>query len=238
MVLIAIPLINLNLLITIFLLSSNRLVHELFHVESIFLIMLLTDRLTPSIDREKEEELLLEFYEKGEEISLLNTGIWQVYRGVVQLSKIDVAGKEIIFGWATSNHAFDNGNDSYIVYRAQALSDVYIRCLTPQYLKIYPQVITELIAKLSYRLLKTEQLLTITAIKRVEERLWELLVMLKEEMGQPVVEGTRLKVRFTHQNLANVIGATRVTVTRILGEFQTKKWIEFDSDRHIIIKQK
>ena len=200
--------------------------------------MLLTDGLASIICREKEEEkLLLEFYEKGEEISLLNTGIWQVYRGVVQLSKIDVSGKEIILGWATPNNAFDNRIDNSITYRAQALSDVYIRCVTSQYLKIYPQIITELIAKLSYRLLKTEQLLTITAIKRVEERLWELLVMLKEEMGQPVLKGTRLTVRFTHQNLANVIGTTRVTVTRVLGEFQTKKWIEFDRDRHIIIKR-
>lgn len=117
------------------------------------------------------------------------------------------------------------------------MSDVYIRCLTTQYLTRYPQIISELIAKLSYRLIKTEQLLTITAIKRVEERLWELLVMLQEEMGQPVLEGTRLTVRFTHQNLANIIGATRVTVTRVLGEFQTKNWIEFDNDRHIIIKK-
>ncbi len=201
------------------------------------LSMLLTDRLTPSIYQEKPEELSLEFYEKGESITLLKTGIWQVYRGVVQLSKVDVAGKEIILGWATPNHAFDNRANSSVIYRAQALSDVYLRCLTPQYLKIYPQVITELIAKLSYRLIKTEQLLTITAIKRVEERLWELLVMLKEEMGQPVLEGTRLSVRFTHQNLANAIGATRVTVTRVLGDFQTKEWIVFDRDRHIIIKR-
>ncbi len=199
--------------------------------------MLSTDRLTPSIYQEKEDELLLEFYEKGEEIALLKTGIWQVYRGVVQLSKIDVSGKEIILGWVTPNHAFDNKNNSAVTYRAQALSDVYIRCLTSQYLKIYPDVISELIAKLSYRLLKTEQLLTITAIKRVEERLWELLVMLKEEMGQPVLEGTRITVRFTHQNLANVIGTTRVTVTRILGDFQTREWIKFDRDRHIIIKR-
>ena len=201
------------------------------------LIMLLTDRLTPSVYQGKPEELSLEFYEKGEAITLLKTGIWQVYRGVVQLSKIDVAGKEIILGWATPNHAFDNRSNSSVIYRAQALSDVYLRCLTPQYLKIYPQIITELIAKLSYRLLKTEQLLTIAAIKRVEERLWELLVMLKEEMGQPVLEGTRLSVRFTHQNLANAIGATRVTVTRVLGDFQTKEWIVFDRDRHIIIKR-
>ena len=61
--------------------------------------------------------------------------------------------------------------------------------------------------------------------------------MLKEEIGQHILEGIRLTVCFTYQNLANVIGATRVTVTRILGEFQTKEWIEFERDRHIIIKR-
>ena len=199
--------------------------------------MVLTDRLSPNIYREKETGLILEFYEKGEEIRLSNAGIWQVYRGVVQLSKVDVAGKKIILGWITTNHAFDNRNEHDVKYHAQALSDVYIGFLTPQYLRICPQIMAELITKLSYRLLKTEQLLTIVAIKRVEERLWELLLMLKEEMGQPVLEGTRLAVRFTHQNLANVIGATRVTVTRVLGELQTKNWLEFDRDRHIIIKK-
>ena len=99
--------------------------------------MLLTDRLTPSIYQEKPEELPLEFYEKGEDLTLLKTGIWQVYRGVVQLSKVDVAGKEIILGWATPNHAFDNRSHSSVIYRAQALSDVYLRCLTPQYLQKY-----------------------------------------------------------------------------------------------------
>lgn len=198
--------------------------------------MLLTDRLTPSLAIEEEDqELLLEFYAKGEKIALANSGIWQVYRGVVQLSKVNVSGKEVVLGWATPSHVFDNRTNNAVTYQALALSDVYIRCLTAQYLKRYPQIISELIAKLSYRLIKTEQLLTISAIKRVEERLWELLVMLKEEMGQPVIEGTRLTVRFTHQNLANIIGATRVTVTRVLGDFQTKNWIEFDSDRHIII---
>jgi len=201
--------------------------------------MLLTDRLTPGFYRSQtSQEILLEFYEKGEGIKLLNTGTWQVYRGVVQISKINVSGKKVILGWATSGHVFDNGHDKSIVYHAQAMSDVYVRCLTPQYLRKYPQLVTELIAKLSYRLIQYENILTITAIKLVEDRLWELLLMLTEEMGQPAVEGTRLAVRFTHQNLADVIGATRVTVTRVLGEFQTKNWIEFDGDRHIIVKSK
>ena len=91
-------------------------------------------------------------------------------------------------------------------------------------------------SQLSQRLIKAEQLLTITGMSKVRERLWQLLLILKEEMGQPVVNGTRLIIRLTHQNLAQIICATRVTVTNILGEFLEQGLISIDSARHIIIK--
>ncbi len=59
---------------------------------------------------------------------------------------------------------------------------------------------------------------------------------MKQEMGQPVAEGTRLGMRLTHQNLANAIGTTRVTVTRLLSKLKSEDAIAFDRDRHIIIK--
>jgi CRP-like cAMP-binding protein len=199
--------------------------------------MLLTQRIYPSIYSEtQEEELLLQFYEKGEDISLLELGLWQVYRGVVQLSRINSHGKEIIVGWASNNSAFGNWLDILPVYRAQALSDVYIKWYSPQEIARSPRLARVLLGQLSERLIKSEQFLTITAIKRIEERLWEMLLMLKEDLGQVVADGTRLKVRFTHQNLADAISTTRVTVTRILGDLQDRDWISIDLDRHIIIK--
>ncbi len=75
-------------------------------------------------------------------------------------------------------------------------------------------------SQLSQRLIKAQQLLSITGIRKMRERLWQLLLMLKEEMGQSVSDGTRLTIRFSHQNLAQIICTTRVTVTRILGDFQ------------------
>jgi len=35
--------------------------------------------------------------------------------------------------------------------------------------------------------------------------------------------------------LANAIGTTRVTITRLLGDFQAQGQICFDCDRHLII---
>jgi len=45
----------------------------------------------------------------------------------------------------------------------------------------------------------------------------------------------RLNIRLTHENIAYTINTTRVTVTRLLGEFQDKGYIEIDRDRHITL---
>lgn len=54
----------------------------------------------------------------------------------------------------------------------------------------------------------------------VRERLIHLLLDLAEQLGRPVDEGIRLRVKLSHQDLANLIGATRETVTAILGRLK------------------
>jgi CRP-like cAMP-binding protein len=71
--------------------------------------------------------------------------------------------------------------------------------------------------------------------RRVEERLRHLLMLLKQEVGQAQANGTRLGVRLTHQQLANAIGTTRVTVTRLLSQLQEEGWLTIDSTRHIVL---
>ncbi|MGV2828736.1 helix-turn-helix domain-containing protein [Myxosarcina sp. GI1(2024)] len=185
-----------------------------------------------------ERELLLQVYKKGEEIPLFDSGIWQVARGVVQLSKISHDGQEVILGWATANSSFGNWYNEHYSYRVLALSNVYVKRYSPKDIEKNPVLARRLLAQLSIRLIKLEQLLAVTGLRKTEERLWQLLLILKQEMGQAITEGTRLQIRFTHKNLADIIGTTRVTVTRILGEIQQKGWIALDSDRHIIVKSR
>lgn len=201
--------------------------------------MLLTKDFNSSIHVEiKKPELLLHSYQKGEEISLFDPGFWQVYRGVVQLSKISSSGDEVILGWATDNNSFGYCSQNTYHYQAKALSDVYLRWCSPLEIAKSPDLARILVTQLSKRVIKTQQLLTIiTGLRKVEDRLWQLLLMLKQEIGQSVINGTRLKIRFTHQNLAKILGTTRVTVTRLLGNFQARELINIDSDRHIIIRE-
>jgi CRP-like cAMP-binding protein len=54
------------------------------------------------------------------------------------------------------------------------------------------------------------------------ERLVHLLLELAEQYGQAVPGGVQLKIKLSHQDLANIIGSTRETVTVVLGELQAE----------------
>ena len=184
----------------------------------------------------KGRELALQQYSRGDELSVADAEIWQVYRGVVQLSKIKHDGTEVVLGWITANGVFSNHLDDTIAsYRAVALSDVYVKRYSFKDVMRNPPLAKQFFAQFSDRLIKSQQLLSIVAVKSVEERLRQLLLMLKQEIGQTVDDGIRLQVRFTHQHLAEAVNTTRVTVTRILGSFQDRELIYFDNNRHIVI---
>lgn len=197
--------------------------------------MLLSQQTNFSLER-REKELPLQQYQRGEEISVLDLGIFQVYLGVVQLSRVQEDGSEIISGWITANGVFGNFGDRASQIRAVALNDVYVKRYSNYDVIEHPALARQFLAQFSDRLVKLQQLLTIIGISRVEDRLRSLLLMLKQELGQSVDDGVRLQVRFTHQHLAESIHTTRVTITRILGDFQAQDLVYFDCDRHLVIK--
>ncbi|MEM8673360.1 MAG: Crp/Fnr family transcriptional regulator [Cyanobacteria bacterium P01_G01_bin.67] len=199
--------------------------------------MLLSQKLNSNLSLGRREDALpLQQFQKGDEISVLDSGIWQVYRGVVELSRIRQDGSEVISGWITANGVFGDISANSSLYRAVSLCDVYAKRYSARDVVRHSSLARQFIAQFSDRLVKSQQLLAIIAISRVEERLKQFLLMLKQEMGQPATDGIRLQVRFTHQHLAEAIHTTRVTITRILGDFQHQGLIYFDNERHIVIK--
>ena len=66
------------------------------------------------------------------------------------------------------------------------------------------------------------------------ERLTHLLLELMEQYGNQTKEGIELRIRLSHQDLANVIGSTRETVTVVLGELQGEGLIQVGRRKIII----
>jgi CRP-like cAMP-binding protein len=192
----------------------------------------INNNLSPQI---QSSERKLHFYERGEDIPFLSQGIWQVNRGIVQLFRFNNHGEETLLGWVQSDNFFGVCLTSLDTLQARALSDVYLSWYSSLEIEKYEDLARKILPQVMKRLQQSEQLLAIAGIKRVEDRLLQLLKLLEKEMGETRGSGVRIKVRFTHQNLANAIGSTRVTVTRLLGDLQKQGLISLDSSRHICI---
>jgi CRP-like cAMP-binding protein len=67
------------------------------------------------------------------------------------------------------------------------------------------------------------------------DRLTHLILELAEQYGEPDSEGIRLRIQLSHQDLANVIGSTRETVTVALGEMQSEGLLKIGRRRMTII---
>jgi CRP-like cAMP-binding protein len=198
--------------------------------------MLLTNNLIlTTLPETHTEGRRLHFYERGEEIPLIDEGIWEVYRGIVQLSQLSSRGDEVCLGWVQPSHFFGLWFTQIDSYQAKALSELYLRWYSLSEIEKSPHLAPFILTQVVQQMRQRQALLGIVGLRRVEDRLRELLQLLKQEIGQLVEEGTRLPVRLTHQNLANAIGTTRVTVTKLLGEFQRQGWLSLDGERHIII---
>lgn len=214
--------------------------------------MSLTSKATLEIHSyEANEERHLHFYGKGENVPLVTQGVLQVCQGWVLLSTCCPNGEEVLLGWAGPSTFFGlwlfqslfpplkEINSSlqpnlYVSYHS--LSDVYLKWYSLSEIETSPRLAQAMLPHLGKRIRQTETLLAINGQRRVEGRLHQLLLLLKEEMGQPVAEGTRLSARLTHQHIANAIGTTRVTITRLLSKLHDQGLITIDANRHIILK--
>ena len=58
------------------------------------------------------------------------------------------------------------------------------------------------------------------------ERLVHLLLDLEEQFGRETHEGVQLRLKLSHQDLANLIGTTRETVTGIMGDLKSEGLVQ------------
>jgi len=94
-----------------------------------------------------------------------------------------------------------------------------------------PRVSRRLLELVSRRLTDTERKLEEFAFKNVPQRLASLLLQLAHVPPGPPKGPVSLPVRYTHQQLAEMIGTYRETVTKVLNDFRQQGWIRMDHGR-------
>lgn len=178
----------------------------------------------------------VQLYHKGETIPLDPQVIWQVVSGLVKLTTFSRNGQAVLVGLAGAKAPFGPSLTALPLYEATALANTQLRSIPLIDFATSPSLKQCLLPQISQRLKQTELLLAVCGQPRVADRLESLLNLLKQEIGQPVADGTRLSVRLTHEDLATACCTTRVTITRLLSKLQQQQKLSVDSQHHFIVK--
>lgn len=176
-------------------------------------------------------------YTKGEIVLLKPQTICLVLQGVVKLNTFSENGKEVLMGMAGPSTVFGSMLTSMPVYQAIAMSEVQLVYISQEQINTSSQLANLILPKITQRLKQTEKLLLIAGQPRVKDRLWQLLLLLKQELGEPIDSGgVRLGIRLTHEDLASACCTTRVTVTRLITHFLQTGQISVDK-QYIILHE-
>ena len=95
-------------------------------------------------------------------------------------------------------------------------------------LKDHPSMAVAIIKVLNKRLIDAQQQVKSLALHNTHGRTAEMLMKLAMEHGRSTDKGMTLDLAVSRQELANMVGTTRETVTRVLMAFKKYKLIEID----------
>ena len=95
------------------------------------------------------------------------------------------------------------------------------------FLNAYPEACMHTAQQLSEKYHSAQrEIRSLGLSQTTSEKLARLLLNWCDRTGEETTRGVRLKVLLTHEEIAQMIGTTRETVTRLLSDFKRKKIIE------------
>lgn len=175
---------------------------------------------------------VVENFERGKTIFFPGDPAERVYfllKGAVKLSRVYEAGEEITVALLRENSVFGvlsliTRQHSDRFYHAVAFTPVELLSApidqVEKAIKEQPELSMLLLQGLSSRILQTEMMIETLAHRDMGSRLVSFLLILCRDFGVPTSEGIRVDLKLSHQAIAEAIGSTRVTVTRLLGELR------------------
>ncbi len=156
--------------------------------------------------------------------------LWKIERGVVRTFTWNEEGRSITLGyWGTGD---------IVGQPLSRIQPYQIECLTSAEVSILPaNVWYQAADAMISHIQRSEELLAIIHSRPVNLRLLEMLGWLAQKFGREVDKGKLIEVPLTHQALSEVICTTRVTVTRLLNQFEQKGLINRHG-RYLILCRK
>jgi CRP/FNR family cyclic AMP-dependent transcriptional regulator len=172
-----------------------------------------------------------------------NAFMYIIIDGAVKAVQTTEAGKEIMVTLHQTGDFFGelaliDGKTMPAAVRATRDSVVAIIAKKDFYSILFHQnkVVENLLTILCSRLRESMKKIQLLTFNNAAQRVKMLFLMLLEPYGEETPEGTVLKLRLTHQQIADMTGLTRETVTRVLDKWQKSRDITMLKNRFILLR--
>jgi CRP-like cAMP-binding protein len=151
--------------------------------------------------------------------------LWKITCGIVRAITWDEDGTIITLGlWGTGE---------VVGHLLSQVNPYQLECLTPVKISEVSLGDRQLHGDLVSHAQQVEILLSIVNRRGVHRRLVTFLDWLTQRFGRKLPQGWLIEPCLTHQEIAEIIGTTRVTVTRILNEWEQEGKIQRSRRRFI-----
>ncbi len=163
--------------------------------------------------------------------------IYLIEKGRVRLSREVGDGKEVLLalfgvGDMIADAIWESG---YHESTAETLEDSKFyeigEDVFKELLRTNPEFAGRIIQIAGSRLKQAEARMEDLVFRQVPSRIARLLITLSESYGKVTTNGIRVDFRLTHQDIADLVGSSRVTVTQVLNKFKASGWIDIEGKR-------
>jgi len=198
------------------------------------------------VEMEQMAKMVVEKSFRKKEVIFLpgdsGTSVYLLKKGVVKISKIAPDGRELTLAFLKPGEIFgelEAVGEASRDTQAEAHSDLLICVLRRDDLlrlvEMKPRLGIQLSKLIGFRRKVIENRLENLIFRTIPERLAALLLELAREFGEPNGNTMKIDLPLTHQDLANLIGSARPTVTDTFNEFKAKGIVDV-SGKTITIK--
>lgn len=157
-------------------------------------------------------------YEREELIGLEYDAVLEVRAGIVAQTIIHADGVEVLLGLCGPGQLLIGHPDDSCCLQLVAHTDAHVMVRSWATAAATPGFAEQLRS----RLRQLEAWSAMGARHYLDQRVLGILGLLGEQFGRPQGDGLLVDVRVTHAQLATAVGATRTTITRILGELRAR----------------
>lgn len=207
----------------------------------------LFDGISPSEMQEMEKITRMEEVKKRQPFYLPgdpSSSVYLLKRGRVKLANTAASGKEVTFEILEPGEVFGELEVLEGLPRetaAEALDDTMICVIRREdfdkYLEMHPNITVKLTKLIGLRLRRIQSRIEDLVFRDVPARLAHLLLALSKSDGVKNPQGIRLKAKLTHQEMSNLIGCSRETVSTTLGQFRDDGLVQLDGRTITIVNE-